>query len=184
MKGIIITAGVLLAVIAAFAGEFISTNNACVRYEKSISAQFEQNKNNYDSYFKKLRETAQVPEMYANDLRKLYDSAMTGRYGKAGSKAMFQWLQEQNPQLDSAVYVQVQRVIESGRNDFETNQKLLIDKKRAYEVVLGEFPSGAVAGMLGYPEIKLDDFKIVTSVDTKAAFKSGESAPLQLRSNQ
>ena len=159
----------------------ISTNNICVKQEMGIKAQYTQNQNNYDSYFKKLKETAQVPEMYVDDLKKVYASALGARYGEDGSKAVFQFIKEHNPSFDASLYTQIQRVIEAGRNDFENNQKLLIDKKRVYETYLGQFPSGTVANFLGFPKIDLAEYKIVTSSETTETFKSGESAPIKLR---
>lgn len=159
----------------------ISTNNQCVRLENNIKAQHTQNQNNYDSFFKKLKETAQVSDMYASDLKSVYSAAIEGRYGADGSKAVFQFIQEHNPNLDATLYKQIQQVIEAGRNDFENNQKLLIDKKRIYEVYLGEFPSGAISSFMGFPKINLDEYKIVTSAETTDAFKTGESAPIKLR---
>lgn len=174
--------GALMVVLGvAMCGTVIGTNNACVRQEQGIKAQYTQNQNNYDNYFKKLKEVSQVPEMYTSDLKSVYAGAIQGRYGADGSKAVFQFIKEHNPTFDASLYKQIQQVIEAGRNDFETNQKLLIDKKRVYETYLGEFPSGAIASFMGFPKINLDDYKIVTSAETNEAFRSGESAPIKLR---
>ena len=106
---------------------------------------------------------------------------MVGRYGPEGSRATWQWLREHNPNFDASMYRQVMQIIEAGRNDFETNQKILIDKKRVYETYLNEFPSGTVAGMLGYPKVDLDKFRIVTSDHTDETFETGKSDPIKVR---
>ena len=41
--------------------------------------------------------------MYADDVARVTREAIEGRYGDKGSQATFQWLQEQNPQLDRVV---------------------------------------------------------------------------------
>jgi hypothetical protein len=159
----------------------ISFNNSCVSQEQGIIAQYNQNRNNYDNYFKKLKEAAQVPDMYTEDLLKLYDKAMTGRYGEEGSKAIFQWLSEQNPNLDASIYKKIQDIIEAGRNSFEADQKMLIDKKRAYITYISIFPNNIFAKLLGFPKIDLAKYDIVTSEETEKTFKDKKSNPIDLR---
>lgn len=173
--------GVVVLLIGAVACDIVVFNNRCVAAEKGIQAQYEQNQNNYDNYFKKLKEAVQIPEMYSDDLLELYEKTMTARYGEEGSESMFQWLREHNPSLDASVYKKVQDIIEAGRNSFEADQKMLIDKKRAYETSLETFPHNMIAPMLGFPKIDLDDYGIVTSDETQKVFESGESDPIKLR---
>lgn len=162
-------------------GSVIGTNNDCVAQEAGIRAQYKQNQNNYDNMWKKFKEVASVPQMYTDDLKKVYDSAIRNRYGTDGSKAMFQWLQEHNPQFDSSMYKQIQVVVESGRNSFEANQKMLLDKKRAYETKLGQFPTNMVVGFLGFPKIDMDKYDIVTSAETEQAFETKQTGQIKLR---
>jgi hypothetical protein len=75
----------------------------------------------------------------------------------------------------------VQDIIEAGRNSFEADQKMLIDKKRAYETSLETFPHVMIAGMLGFPRINLGEYEIVTSDETEKVFKTGKSDPIKLR---
>ncbi len=149
-----------------------SKYNSLVSYEEGLKAQYKQNQNNYDNMWKKFKEATQVPAMYADDLKKVYDGAIQARYGKEGSQAAFQWLKEHNPQFDSSMYVKLQTIIESGRNSFEANQKMLLDKKRVYETELRRFPTVLLANMMGFPKIDLDEIDIVTSSKTVKAFDS------------
>lgn len=185
MKKSTIIGLVLLAIVffigSLFVGSIIGINNELVNQEQIIKAQYDENRNNYDNFFKKVREVSQVPAMYTEDLKKVYDGVISNRYGKDGSQAMFQFIKEHNPNFDASLYKQIQQVIEAGRNDFETNQKMLIDKKRVYETMLNVFPKNILAKILGFPKIDLSKLTIITSDETEKAFQTKKSEPLKLR---
>lgn len=181
VKAIIGVFASLVLVFVVGCSVVVSINNTCVRQEAGIKAQYKENQNNYDNYFKRVKEMIQVPQMYTEKFKEMYDLTMKARYGAGGSKANWQWLKEMNPNLDPGMWVNVQRTIEAGRVDFESNQKMLLDKKRIYEDdYLKAFPSGAIAGVLGFPKMDIKNMDIVTSEETEKAFKEKKSEPIKL----
>lgn len=176
---------IALAVVAilgvSYAGCAFGFRSDCIKAEAGIKAQYSENQNNYDNMWKTFREQAQVSSMYVNDLKKVFDGAIQGRYGKDGSKAVFQFLQEHNPNLDSSVYTKLQASIEAGRNRFEAEQKQLLDRKREYEVLLGSTAAIFVNPLLGFPRIDLSKFDIVTSEQTQKAFEEKKAGEIELR---
>jgi AICAR transformylase/IMP cyclohydrolase PurH len=93
----------------SFGLSVMGTFNSFVSMEKNVVSQYQQNQNNYDSMFKKFKESAQVSEMYASDVERVYKSAIEGRYGENGSQAVFQFLKEQNPNMDASLYKRIQK---------------------------------------------------------------------------
>lgn len=174
---------IVVLALVAFSGIscVVGVNNSCVRQENAIKAQYDQDQNNYDNFIKTVKESVQIPEMYTDDLVKVAKAAIGTRYGAEGSKALFQFIQEHNPNVDSSVYTRIQQQIEAGHANFEANQKMLLDKKRVYENTLGQWPDSVIASMFGFPRIDLAKFGIVTSDETAKAFATGRAEPIKLR---
>jgi hypothetical protein len=182
MKTLIAILGVLAVLIAVVAGSYISNYNYGNRAEKTIEAEYTNMENILAQYSLKVKEAAQIPGMKADDLVRVTKEAMAGRYGDGGSKAAFQWIQENYPgQVTDATYVKIQQIMEAGRNKFENAQTKFIDTKRAYETNLGYLWKGMWLRIAGYPSIDLDDYKIVSSGHAKKAFETGIDEAIQLR---
>lgn len=141
-----------------------------IRYENGIVAQYKENQNVYDNYFKTVREVAQVPKEYTKDLKTVFDSAIKGRCGRDGCKSQWLMLREHNPNFDSSMFKEVQAVISAGRARFAHNQKILLDKKLMYDNARAGIIAGFVADMFSFPRINLNDYDIVTSDHTDEAF--------------
>lgn len=179
--GLLAFVAVLVVMGFSAIGVGISANNEAVRMETGIAAQYSQCQNSLSQYSNKVAEAAQVPTMYKSDFKEIVSASMQGRYGQDGSKAAFQWLKEHNIAFDSTLYVQLQRMIEAGRNDFEREQKTLIDKRRQYETELGTIPSGVIMKVIGYPKIDLAKYDIVKSGYANEAFEKKQEDGLKLR---
>lgn len=186
MKTGLIVASVLgitvLSTVGIGVASYVSAYNTGNRLEQSIKATDENNRNILAQYGTRIAEAAQIPAMQRDDLKEVVTAALEGRYGKDGSKAVFQFLQEQNPQIDSTVYIQLQRMIESGRIEFQNAQTKMVDQKRIYDTALGSFWQGTWLRIAGYPKIDLDEYQIVSTDRANAAFDTGVEEPIKLRS--
>jgi hypothetical protein len=173
-RTIILLAGLGLVVLFGFGYGCgcLNYRQDCVKAEAGIKAQYDQNRNNYDNMWKKFREVASVPAQYVDAMKALWERTMTARYGEGGNKALFSFIQEQNPNLSPEVYTQIQRTVEAGRNRFEADQQQLLDKKRQYEVVLNGTRSLFYNVWFGFPRVDLAKYDIVTSTKTEAVFDS------------
>src|SRR5262245_50846519 len=100
----------------------ISWYNGAIDKQESIQAQYRDNQNAYDCVWKKVREVAQVPSQYKEDLKDLLVTETGAKYGKDGSRATMQWFQDRNIALPEGLYRDLTNVIESGRNDFARGQ--------------------------------------------------------------
>lgn len=172
----------LMFVIALFAiMSYISAANYGNRMENQLLTKVENNQNIYANGTQKIIEIAQVPTMYVDDLTKVTQAAIGGRYGADGSKAVFQMLKEQNPQLDASMYKKIQQVIEEFRNEFQNNQTQMLDIRNTYKTALGTVWQGMWLKFAGYPKTDLSKFDIVTTDKAADTFKTHRDTGVQLR---
>lgn len=172
----------ILLTLAVLVTSYISANNYGAKMESTIEAQWKNNKNILSQYEQKILEASQVPAMYKDDMKEVVESAMTGRYGKDGSKAVFQWIQERMPNYDSTLYSKITDLIKAGRKDFEVGQTKFLDLMAQYEMQQNFAWRGMWLRIAGWPKKDMSKFKIVTTARTEDAFETGtEKAPLKLR---
>jgi Tfp pilus assembly protein PilE len=145
--GVIIAIAIVLCLAVPAIFGYVSAYNLGNRTENQLTAMLENNENIYANGTQKVIEIAQVPSMYAEQVSKVTREAIQGRYGQDGSKAVFQFLQEQNPQLDPTIFAKIQVVIEEFRNKFELAQRDMIDVKRMYNTQLGSLWTGFWLGV-------------------------------------
>lgn len=173
---------IFAAVFAVIVGSYSSANTYGGQTEASLKAAQSDSRNVLAQMGQKIRESAQIPKMYADDVERVARTAIEGRYGSDGSQAPVQWLKEQNPNLDPSIYTNLGQVINSSRRDFENAQRRQIDIRRQYEGALSSTWRGWWLARAGYPKLKLEDFDIVSTKEADEAFRTKQEAgPIQLR---
>lgn len=180
LVGVIIAIAIVLCLAVPAIFGYVSAYNLGNRTENQLTAMLENNENIYANGTQKVIEIAQVPSMYAEQVSKVTREAIQGRYGQDGSKAVFQFLQEQNPQLDPAIFAKIQVVIEEFRNKFELAQRDMIDVKRMYNTQLGSLWTGFWLGVAGYPKVDMKKFEIVTTERARQTFDTKRDQGINL----
>jgi len=161
---------------------YTSSYNYGNRMDNKIQSQYKNMENVLAQYSQKVREVAQVPGIYKDDLKEIVNASMSGRYGKDGSKAVFQFLKEHNQTLDSSMYVKIQQIMEAGRNDFQFENTKLIDMTNEYKIAIGSFYQGFWLRIAGFPKIDLEKYKPISNSYAKDTFEKGyEDGPIKLR---
>ncbi len=175
--------GVFVFTVIFLIASYITAFNKGNKLETLIEASWTNNKNILSNYFQKVEEIVQVPDMYKNDFKELINADMSGRYGKNGSQATFQFFKERNLTFDASIYKKIQQVIEAGRNEFQNAQTTLIDKKRIYKTSLGSFWTGTFMRVSGYPRVSDWETKWNILIAEKAAnqFETGVAKSMTLR---
>lgn len=164
--------GLVLVFIFVCVASYISAYNYGNRMEKQLVAKYQDNENVLSSGYQQLKGVVGVTKIATEDQINIFRAAVQGRYGADGSKAVFQMIVEQNPQVDPKLYQKVQLVVESTQKEFQIAQTGMLDIKRSYETALGSFWTGLWLSVAGYPKIDLNKYTIVSSDAASEAFKT------------
>lgn len=174
------TRNIWIAVIVAvmvMAGYTVTKRNSFVRQEIAITASYDANKATLDKITQTIQGSGLAADKYGDIVIKAITAAMTGRYGPEGSKAAMQWIQENQPNIDPAIFNKLQQVIEANYAEWASAQITLRDRVRVYETDTQEWPGALVAGALGYPRKGFDIAlykRMIATDDTNDAFKTGK----------
>lgn len=167
---------ILIIICLILGGTLLSHRNTAVSLEERIESQYIANQSNYDSMWKTLKEMTQVTELQANQFKDLYYGLIQGRY--QDENLLFKSIQEQNPNLDTNVYKEIQREISANRKTFDNNQKQIADIIREYNTYIKKH--FIMASITNRQPKNAKDY-IVTSDRTEKAFESGKDYEIKLK---
>lgn len=157
----------------------VSVRNTFVKLENSIVASYDESKNVHTNYVLKIKEMAQVPKMATDQLATVIREAIQGRYGDDGSKAVVQFIREQNPTISPALYENIQKEIAGGRSDFKAAITRVTDQKRVAKDMLDDTVGGFFLSLMGMPRLNIgynggkDDYPVIMSEQSAETYKSG-----------
>lgn len=178
--------GIIFALMALVVGigvmAYVGAANKGNQMENSIDELRQNSASNLSNLTQSIQEQAQVPEMAKDHLKEIIQAQMSGRYGADGSKAVFQFLKEQNLQVDQRMYLNIQATMSGGRKEFEITQNRLMSTCRAYKNEVGNVWSGFWLRLAGYPKADLKVVcRAVTDSKTDAAFETGQQTKISLK---
>lgn len=178
--------GIIFALCALVVGigvmAYVGAANKGNQMENSIDELRQNSASNLSNLTQSIQEQAQVPEMATDHLKQIIEAQMSGRYGADGSKAVFQFLKEQNLQVDQRMYLNIQATMSGGRKEFEITQNRLMSTCRAYKNEVGNVWSGFWLRLAGYPKANLAVIcRAVTDSKTDAAFETGQQTKISLK---
>lgn len=171
---LLILLGIFLALFFGTVGMIASTNDKALSFEEGIKASNKNSQIVLSTHYKTIKEMVQIPDMYTEDLQKVFKSAIESRYGDDGSKALVQFIKEHNPNFDSSLYTKIQTAIESGRKDFRDAQQKNIDMCRSYKTYQNKFINKIILGFTDYPKDDLSkECMVIQDKDSARAFETG-----------
>ena len=89
-------------------------------------------------------------------------------------------MQEQNLNLDSNLYLNIQNRLISGRQEFKNSQEMIVDACKQYKIELDGLISGAMLRLFGYPKMDMDSCKVISDEKTRETFKTKTQQPLTI----
>lgn len=153
--------------------------NVAVDLEEQINAQYNVNQSNYDNMWKRFKEITQISDIQAEKFKYVYQGLIEGRY--KDEKLIFKSIQENNPQLDTKLYSDLQREVAASRREFANDQQKEIDVIREYNTYIRKYP---IMTYITHRE-KIDETKYyITSNKTQDAFKNKKDDAIDLREDK
>ncbi|MDQ1344232.1 MAG: hypothetical protein QG650_952 [Patescibacteria group bacterium] len=174
--------GAVLAAIGLVIFYVMLTYNQAARFENELDTAYKNNQNVLSNAFYGPMDVAKLgEEKYRTMMKEMVEATAKGYQGATGGKAMMLWLGQTYPQITADLQMKLVSIGEAGLAKFQSSQTNLLDRGREYQNFLDTFPSGVIAGVLGFPK-KVNLKEILTPVtddQTEQSFKNKKRAPIQ-----
>lgn len=172
-------AGIVIAILVGILGSvflaYQSMYDTAVGYENQIKKLNKESEASLSATTIKIQNAVGMNSQYIKGLKDVVSAAVTGRYGKDGSKAAFQWIQEQNPVVSDKLFLKVQDIIDGGGSEFNITQNRKFEVCTNYETSRDSLLRGFFLRAAGFPKKDVDDMcKVISDEATQDAFKTGK----------
>jgi hypothetical protein len=172
--GTMILIGIIALVAIVLVGMYIKYNNEEIALRKEAEAQKGKVESVHDQMWKVIQQKAGVTDEYRETFEKIYPEIISGRYNQDGSTAM-KWIQESNPDFDTALYKDLMQAIEVQRSYFTQAQTRMLDILRQRDTLIESIP----ARFFISNKSKID-YTIITSTRTKTVTQTGIDDDVEL----
>lgn len=146
-----------------------------INLEERVQAKYLSNQSNYDSMWKSMAEAVQITELQAEQFKDVYQDLIKDRNQDAN--LLFKVIHEQNPQMDTSLYANLQQNISDNRKVFDNNQNALLDIIREYNSYVRVHP--ITAWLFRCEAIDSSQY-ITTSSQTSDAFETKQADAIDL----
>ena len=176
LVGLVLAGGLFL--FALVGGVWVmGTYNEAASLKNQYTSKVSANEASFDNMWKKIQQTAQVPEAQKNAFREVFENYAAARTGTGGGGSLMNWIKEAIPNVDLSIYKDLMNTITGSRDEWTRNQIELVSISNEYNQRLSVFPSNLVLRMFGFEKIVP---KIITSSRTDKAFSTGKDDDVDL----
>lgn len=173
-KTLIIIAGVGVFVVGV--GIFLLTIIGYYNQSVDLKYSFEEKMFERTAFYTKMStiisQKAKVAERNDSSFKDVVNAIMGAR--EDGANVMFKWIKEANPAASfsevSKLFADLSRTIESQREGFFEEEKMIQDIVKQHNVLLERFPSSLVFTFLGVQHL---EYKPIQSTKGKKVMESG-----------
>jgi hypothetical protein len=145
----------------------ISYQNSYERLDQDLLGHYKKIESSYEKQSRIILQQAGILNKYSTDFKNIYKGMMQGRYGKDGSKAMMQWIKEQNPSIDASIYKKLMTTVEAQKTTFDRLQAKLAAMVAESNKMMKTAPSK------WFVDGEIKEARIVSSTATKMIVESG-----------
>lgn len=172
--------GIVLIPILIIIFSTISLSNREVLLRNQFEQKIDQRTAFFDKMFKIISQKSQITIKNDSSFRKNVEIVMSGRKDSEG--LVMKWITETNPNANysevSSLYRDLSRTIESQREGFFVEEKMIQDIVRQHKNMIRTFPSGFILkNLFGVEEIV---YKPITSDITEEVIKTGKDNNIDL----
>ena len=172
----LVIAGVAAVTAFVFLASGVSIYNDQARLKNLYEMKIKSNEAEFDNMWKKLQQTAQIPDAQKEAFKDVFTSYAKARTVEGQGRVMA-WVKEAIPNYNGKIFTKLMNIVIGSRDGWTSRQNELVDIARQYNANLVVFPKNILLPIFGFAKI---DPKIITSSRTEETFKTGKDDDVTL----